>query len=126
MNSGKHRVVIVGGSFGGVNAAYQLRRKLGERVDITLIAAEPDFPYIPRLPLVVVGWGRPEALKVSLAGPLARKSIRFINEQATALDPGAQLVTTASGQQIGYDHLVLATGSELDWSNVIGSDTPEG
>jgi NADH dehydrogenase FAD-containing subunit len=38
----KHRIVIIRGSFGGVNAAYQLRRKLGERADITLISAEPD------------------------------------------------------------------------------------
>jgi len=47
MNRGRPRVVIVGGSFGGVSAAYQLRRKLGDRVDLTLISAEPDFTFIP-------------------------------------------------------------------------------
>lgn len=50
MASGEHRVVVVGGSFGGVNAAYQLRRKLGDRADVTLISAEADFIFIPSLP----------------------------------------------------------------------------
>ena len=126
MTTGKHRIVIVGGSFGGVNAAYQLRRKLGERVDLTLISAEPDFTFIPSLPWVMMGWRRPEAISVPLAGPLASKGVRFVNDRATVIDPSAQSVTTASGQTFDYDHLVLATGADLDWSNVSGSDPAEG
>ena len=117
MNQGKHNVVIVGGSFGGVNAAYQLRRKLGDRVEITLVSAEPDFTFIPSLPWVMMGWRRPEALKVPLARPLAGKGVDFVNERATAIDPSAQTVTTASGKAFGYDHLVLATGADLDWAD---------
>ena len=126
MNTGKHRVVIVGGSFGGVNAAYQLRRKLGERVDLTLVSAEPDFTFIPSLPWVMMGWRRPETLRVPLAGPLARKGVRFVRDRATSIDPSAQSVTTASGSIFGYDHLVLATGADLDWASVPGSDPAEG
>lgn len=65
----QHRIVIVGGSFGGVNAAYQLRRKLGDRADLTVISTEPEFTFIPSLPWVMMGWRRPEALKVPLAAP---------------------------------------------------------
>jgi sulfide:quinone oxidoreductase len=126
MNRGKHRVVIVGGSFGGVNAAYQLRRKLGDRVDLTLVSAEPGFTFIPSLPWVMMGWRRPEALKVPLARPLSNRGVRFVNDRATLIDPAAQSVTTAGGQTYGYDHLVLATGADLDWSNVSGSDPAEG
>ena len=79
-----HRIVIVGGSFGGVNAAYQLRRRLGERAELTLISAEPDFTFMPSLPWVMMGWRRPEALKVPLAGPLASKGVRFVNDRATS------------------------------------------
>ena len=74
----------------------------------------------------MMGWRRPEALKVPLAAPLARKGIRFVNERATSIDPSAQSVTTASGKTFGYDHLVLATGSDLDWASVPGSDPAEG
>jgi sulfide:quinone oxidoreductase len=122
MASGKHRVVVVGGSFGGVNAAHQLRRKLGDRVDVTLISAEADFIFIPSLPWVMMGWRRPDAIKVPLAGPLRRKGVSFIQDRATAIDPQAQSVTTAGGKVFPYEHLVLATGSDLDWSNVPGSD----
>jgi sulfide:quinone oxidoreductase len=126
MNTGKHRVVIVGGSFGGVNAAYQLRRKLDDRVELTLVSSEPDFTFIPSLPWVMMGWRRPEALKVPLARPLGNKRVRFVNERAVAIDPDAQTVATQSGQKFGYDHLVLATGADHDWSNVPGSDPAGG
>jgi sulfide:quinone oxidoreductase len=122
----KHRVVVVGGSFGGVNAAYQLRRKLGDRAEITLISAEADFTFIPSLPWVIMGWRKPEGLRVPLAAPLGRRQVNFFHDQATAVDPVAQTVTTASGRVFPYDHLVLATGSELDWSNVPGSDPAQG
>jgi sulfide:quinone oxidoreductase len=126
MANGKHRVVVVGGSFGGVNAAYQLRRKLGDRVDVTVISADADFTFIPSLPWMVMGWRKPEAIKVPLAGPLGRRQIAFIHDRATAIDPQAQMVTTAGGKVFLYDHLVLATGPDLDWSNVPGSDPADG
>jgi len=122
MVSSKHRAVVVGGSFGGVNAAYQLRRKLGDRVDVTLISAETDFTFIPSLPWVMMGWRKPEVIKVPLAKPLGRKGVSFIHDRATVIDPQAQTVATAGGKVFPYDHLVLATGSDLDWSNVPGSD----
>jgi sulfide:quinone oxidoreductase len=67
MSTGQHKIVIVGGSFGGMNAAYQLRRRLGERADLTLISAEPDFTFIPSLPWVMMGWRLPEALILKAA-----------------------------------------------------------
>lgn len=41
-------IVIVGGSFGGLTAAYQLRRHLRpDQARITLIAKDPRFVFIP-------------------------------------------------------------------------------
>ncbi len=68
MASGKHRVVVVGGSFGSVNAAYQLRRNIRDRIDVTLISIEADFTFIPSLPWVMMGWRKSDAIKVSLVG----------------------------------------------------------
>ena len=40
---GPVRVVIVGGSFGGLTPAYELRRRLTpERAEITLVATTPS------------------------------------------------------------------------------------
>lgn len=126
MTSGKNRVVVVGGSFSGVNAAYQLRRKLGDRVDVTVISAEADFTFIPSLPWVMMGWRKPDAIKVAMAGPLGRKGVLFVHDRATVVDPQAQTVATAGDRVFSYDYLVLATGADLDWSNVPGSDPAEG
>jgi len=105
-----------------VNAAYELKRKLGDTVEVVVISAEPDFTFVPSLPWVMMGWRTPGAIKVPLAGPLGRKGVSLIHDRAVGIDPEGQSVTTASGKVFPYDHLVLATGSELDWSNVPGSD----
>lgn len=122
MAKGKSRVVVVGGSFGGVNAAYALRRKLGDQAKITLISSDPVFTFVPSLPWVMMGWRRPEAIRVPLARPLAGKGIAFVHDAVTAIDPDAQMVVTNGGQRLPYDYLVVSTGAELDWSNVPGSD----
>ena len=36
MSMDKKRVVVVGGSFGGINAAYELRRRLPRDAEITV------------------------------------------------------------------------------------------
>jgi NADPH-dependent 2,4-dienoyl-CoA reductase/sulfur reductase-like enzyme len=46
----------------------------------------------------------------------------FIAESVVAIDPAKRSVTTASGQRIGYDRLVLAAGIELQFDRVKGYD----
>src|SRR5680860_547064 len=98
MESDKHKVVVVGGSFGGVNAAYQLRRKLGDRIDVTVISAEADFTFIPSLPWVMMGWRKPDAIKVAMAGPLGRKAVaRFLAADGGRAIIGANPGASCSG-----------------------------
>jgi len=49
------RVVVVGGGFGGVNAALGLTRRAGRKADITLITDTPWFDYKPCIFRVVTG-----------------------------------------------------------------------
>jgi len=72
-SSSKKRIVIIGGSFGGINTAYALRRKLRGRVEIALISREAEFTFVPSLPWVILGWRDSARLQVPLAGPLARR-----------------------------------------------------
>ncbi len=119
MRSGKKRIVIVGGSFGGINAAYALRRKLRDRAEITLISREAEFTFIPSLPWVILGWRDPARLHVSLARPLGRRGIRFVHGNVQELHPDRGEVRTA-GETIPYDYLVVASGAELDYAAVPG------
>ncbi len=51
----RKRVVVVGGSFGGVNAAYELRCRLPQDAEITVISRDAEFTFIPSLPWVIMG-----------------------------------------------------------------------
>lgn len=113
------KIVIVGGSFGGVNAAYALRHRLGERAEITVISREPAFVFLPSLPWVILGWRDPARLLVPLAGPLARRGIRFVCGDVRELDPARGEVRTESAT-FPYDFLVIASGAELDYAAVPG------
>lgn len=103
-------VVILGGSFGGLTSAYELRRRLGtDRLAITLIARDPRFTFVPSLPWVAMGARTIERISFDLAEPLARKAVTFAHETALHIDPARKVVVTDRGEH-GYDFLIIATG----------------
>lgn len=119
MSVSRKRVVVVGGSFGGVNAAYELRRRLPQDAELTVISREAEFTFIPSLPWVVMGWSDPARLRVPLDAPLRRRGIGFVHGEAKELDAQRCEVRTAS-QVYPYDALVIACGAELDYAAVPG------
>jgi len=119
MNACHKRIVVVGGSFGGVNAAIELRRKLPRNAEITLVSRDAEFTFIPSLPSVVMGWREGSQLQVPLNGLLNRHRIQFIHGEVTELHPRACEVRTKL-HTLPYDSLVIASGAELDWSAVPG------
>jgi len=107
---GPVRIVVLGGSFGGLTTAYELRRRLGpERAEITLLARDSEFRFVPSFPWVATGRRRLEQISFPLAGPLAKKQVRFANETVTHIDTAAKVVATDAAEH-PYDFLVVATG----------------
>ncbi len=51
----KKRIVIVGGSFGGINAAYEFSRQLPRDAEITVISQDAAFTFMPSLLWVTMG-----------------------------------------------------------------------
>ncbi len=113
------RIVIVGGSFGGINAAYALRRELGRSAEVTVISRDPEFVFIPSLPWLIMGRRQPSQIQVPLAGTLTRHGIRFIHGEVTKLEALHAKVRTANAE-FPYDFLVIASGAELDYAAIPG------
>jgi len=103
-------IVIIGGSFGGLNVAFDLRRLLPHRGHkITLISKEPRFIFIPSLPWVAMGSKTIENISFDLEGPLQAKDIEFVEAAVERIDPESNQVHTAT-DAIDYDYLLVATG----------------
>jgi sulfide:quinone oxidoreductase len=103
-------IVIIGGSFGGLNVAYDLRRLLQQKSHkITVISKEPRFIFIPSLPWVAMGSKTIDSISFALKGPLKSKGIGFIEAAVDRIDPAANQVHTAT-ETVDYDYLVVATG----------------
>jgi len=103
-------IVIIGGSFGGLNVAFDLRRLLPRKSHkITVISKEPRFIFIPSLPWVAMGSKTIDSISFALEGPLKSKGIDFIAAAVDRIDPAVSQVYTANAT-VDYDYLVVATG----------------
>lgn len=115
------RVVVVGGSFGGLTAAFELQRRLGSAHTITLLSNSSQFVFFPSLPWVAMGWQDPARISFEVERSLKKRGIRFVHGTAQAIDTASQNVVSTAGN-LPYDYLVIATGSDLDYSAVPGLD----
>ena len=118
------KIVVIGGSFGGLTAAFELKRLLKKKVEITVLSDLDKFVFMPSLPWVSMGWRSAREITLPLQGILNRKGISFRHEEAKGVDAEASKVLTASGD-IPYDYLVIATGPALAFDEVPGLG-PEG
>ena len=67
-----NEIVILGGSFAGLTAAYHLEGELGDRHHITVIDKNDRFIFIPSLIWVPFGWWTPEQISFPRRSPLER------------------------------------------------------
>ena len=121
----KPLVVVVGGSFAGLTSAYTLKRELGDRVDVTVVARQKDFVFIPSLIWVAPGKRTGKQVSFELEPRLAMKDISFMEAIVETIDPVARRVTTDHGS-LNYDYLVLATGPKLEWTAIEGLGPKDG
>ncbi|NKY40843.1 FAD-dependent oxidoreductase, partial [Cellulomonas septica] len=118
------RVVVVGAGLAGAKTVEALREG-GYEGRVTLLGAEPDRPY-ERPPLskgYLTGSDERDAAFVHEPGWYAAHDVDLrTGTTVTALDLGALDVVDGTGTRTGFDHLVLATGSEPRRLDVPGSD----
>jgi sulfide:quinone oxidoreductase len=112
------RVVVLGGGFGGLEAAFYLRHKLGTRIDLALVSDRDHFLFTPDTIYVPFGED-PERLKVPLHRPTRRQHIELVQDRVLEVDPARKRVRLIAGE-LGYDYLVVATGADVRPSEIPG------
>lgn len=111
-------VVVLGGGFGGLETAFDLRLLAGERARITLVSDSDHFLFKPNSIYVPFGMD-PERLKLPLAKPAARKEIDLVQARAHGIDPDARSVEL-DDRSLSYDFLVVATGADMRAEEIPG------
>jgi sulfide:quinone oxidoreductase len=106
--------VIVGGSFAGMTAALEIKRKGKNEHKVILIDKSPLFLFIPSL--IWVPFGRRDIKDISFRKEdiLRKKGVDFVHEEALKIDAATQTVYTDKGEY-KYDNLVIATGPKVKY-----------
>lgn len=121
----KAKIVIIGGSFGGLTAAFEIKRLLVKKADVTVFCNDDKFVFIPSLPWVAMGSRRAADITLPLRPILERRGITFVHESVKGIDADASKVITSTGE-VPYDYLVIATGPHLAFEEVPGLGPEKG
>jgi NADH dehydrogenase len=104
-----HRVVIVGGGFGGLEAAAALSRA---PVEVTLVDRRNFHLFQPLLYQVATGGLSPGDIASPIRMAVKRQAnARVVLGEVTGFDAAASAVLLADGGKIGFDSLIVAAGA---------------
>jgi NADH dehydrogenase len=121
----KDRVYILGGGFGGLYAALELERRLGENsdVEITLVNRDNFFLFTPMLHEVAAS----DLELTTIVNPVRKllKKVQLFAGEVEDIDLRNNELTLCHGferhtHRVRYDQLILALGSIANFHNLPG------
>jgi len=105
-------VVILGGGFGGLSSANELRNSLSSsQVKITVIDKK-DWFMVGFAKLWIINGTRTFENSIGSLNELSKKEISFIKDEILRIDLQNKKVQTQS-QNISYDYLIISMGAVL-------------
>lgn len=105
----RHRVIVVGAGFGGLQVAKSLR---GAAVDIILVDRRNHHLFQPLLYQVATASLTPAEIAWPIRAMMRRRpDVTTLLGSVVGIDPSRRRVALADGGSLGYDTLVLATGA---------------
>ena len=111
------RILILGGGVGGTLTANLLVKKLRAQIDrgeveVVVVDATGQHVYQPGFMYIAMGGERAANLSRPERG-LLDKRVTLVVGQIAGIDEARQVITLVDGLSLGYDQLVLATGSRI-------------
>jgi NAD(P)H-nitrite reductase large subunit len=117
--------VILGNGPAGVIAAETIRHHCPND-DIVMLGSEPEPPYSRMaIPYLLMGNIQENGTYLrKTQGHFEQLKVTEVRGLATHVNPKDQSVTLSDGQKIGYDRLLIATGSKPIRPEIPGIDLP--
>ena len=111
-NSGKKRIVIIGGGFAGIKLAEELKN---EDYQVILIDKNNYHQFQPLFYQVAMAGLEPSSIVFPLRKMFQRNKNVFVRvTQVQSVNPETQVITTEIGE-LSYDYLVIAIGADTNW-----------
>jgi NADH:ubiquinone reductase (H+-translocating) len=111
--TGRRRVVIVGGGFGGIEAAKKLAKA---NVDVTVVDRHNHLLFQPLIYQVAAGALSAGEVAAPIRQMLKRKpNATTLMAEVTGFDVERRQVVLERGDRLDYDSLVLACGGETSY-----------
>lgn len=117
----QRRIVILGGGYGGVQAAKSLYKKLGKRrdIEIVLVDKNPYHTFMTELHEVAGARVEPKAVTISFRKIFGAKRVTVVTDRITTIDFKARKLVGGSGEY-PYDYLVIGVGAEPEFYDIPG------
>jgi NADH dehydrogenase len=111
-NTGRPRVVIIGGGFGGIELAKRLKKAA---VEVLMIDRHNYHTFQPLMYQVATGAIEAETIAFPIRKIFQKQqNYTFLLAEAIKIDPSKNIVLTSAGE-VSYDFLVLATGAATNF-----------
>ena len=114
------KVVVVGANFAGATAALEIKRKLKDQVEVTVIDRKESSLYFPSLIWVPIGRRDINQVLIPRKPVFDKRKVNFVVDTATKIDPDTQKVETEKSGTFDYDELIVATGPRVNRDIVPG------
>ena len=112
-------VVIVGGGFGGLYTALALAARR-QHPPILLIEPNDRFLFLPLLYELLSGELRSWEIAPRYDTLLAGKGVAWLQDRVVRIDTETSRVHTATGRELAYSQLVIATGAQSNSFGIPG------
>jgi sulfide:quinone oxidoreductase len=113
------RILILGAGFGGLAAATELRKSLGQDHRVIVVDRKKSFMMGLVKLWILEGSRRLEESQTPLDG-LNAKGIEYLNDEVTKIDTAQNRVQARGHGWIEYDYLIVALGAELAPEKIAG------